>query len=177
MSHYIAVSVLGKDRPGIVSSITETLFKTGCNIEDSSMVLIRNEFAMILIVEVLSKRSLPLLKKLLQQTAKKLKLSVLVRNISLKEERTGSLKGRQFMVSVYGADKPGIVYKISSFLSEKHINITDVQTAKKAKTYIMFLEIDIPRCVSAANVKSSLTKLALSMGINISINPLEVSKL
>ena len=47
--HY-AVSVVGKDQPGIVAAIAEGLFHLGCNIADSSCTMLAGEFAMILIV-------------------------------------------------------------------------------------------------------------------------------
>ena len=42
--HY-AVSVVGKDRTGIVSGIAEALFRLGCNIADSSCTMLAGEFA------------------------------------------------------------------------------------------------------------------------------------
>ena len=47
---HFAVSVVGKDRPGIVAAIAEVLFRLGCNIADSSCTMLAGEFAMILIV-------------------------------------------------------------------------------------------------------------------------------
>ena len=47
--HY-AVSVVGKDRPGIVAGVAEVFFRLGCNIADSSCTMLAGEFAMILIV-------------------------------------------------------------------------------------------------------------------------------
>ena len=41
----LSLSAIGKDRTGIVSSISEILFKLGCNIEDSTMTLLSGQFA------------------------------------------------------------------------------------------------------------------------------------
>lgn len=35
MQHF-ALTIIGRDRPGIVSQVTEALYKLGCNIADSS---------------------------------------------------------------------------------------------------------------------------------------------
>src|SRR5450759_3244316 len=45
-----AVTIISKDRPGIVAVVTEVLFRLGCNIEDSSCTMLGGDFAMILIV-------------------------------------------------------------------------------------------------------------------------------
>ena len=50
MKNFAVVSVLGKDRPGIVASVAKVLFETGCNIEDSSMMMLASEVSMILMV-------------------------------------------------------------------------------------------------------------------------------
>src|SRR5512137_2581105 len=49
MAHF-AVTIISKDRPGIVADTTEVLFRLGCNIEDSSCTMLGGDFAMILVV-------------------------------------------------------------------------------------------------------------------------------
>jgi len=45
-----AVSVFGRDRPGIVAAVTGVLAGAGCNLEDTSMTILRGHFAMMLVV-------------------------------------------------------------------------------------------------------------------------------
>src|SRR5512140_3440912 len=47
---HFAVTIISKDRPGIVADTSETLYRLGCNIEDSSCTMLGGDFAMILIV-------------------------------------------------------------------------------------------------------------------------------
>ncbi|MRR38192.1 amino acid-binding protein, partial [bacterium] len=49
LAHY-AVTVVGKDRPGIVAATAGVLYRLGCNVEDSSSTMLGGEFSMILIV-------------------------------------------------------------------------------------------------------------------------------
>ena len=42
------LTVLGKDRPGIIAGVTEALFRAGCNLEDISMTVLEGEFAMMM---------------------------------------------------------------------------------------------------------------------------------
>ena len=46
----VAVTVLGDDRPGIVSEVSSALADLGCNLEDSTMTLLRGHFAMVVLV-------------------------------------------------------------------------------------------------------------------------------
>ena len=49
LTHF-AVTVISKDRPGIVADISEVLYRLGCNLEDSSCTMLGGDFAIILIV-------------------------------------------------------------------------------------------------------------------------------
>ena len=49
MNHF-ALTIVGRDRAGIVSQVTEILFNLGCNIADSSCSILGGQFAMILIL-------------------------------------------------------------------------------------------------------------------------------
>ena len=49
MAH-LAVSAIGSDRPGIVAAVTKVLLDQGCNLEDTSMSILRGHFAMMLVV-------------------------------------------------------------------------------------------------------------------------------
>ena len=44
------LSVIGKDKPGILAKISTILFAHGCNIEDVSQTILQTEFASIFIV-------------------------------------------------------------------------------------------------------------------------------
>jgi glycine cleavage system transcriptional repressor len=48
MKHYLLLAA-GPDRLGIVASVTRVLYRHGCNLADSSMTRLGNEFAMLVI--------------------------------------------------------------------------------------------------------------------------------
>ncbi len=49
----IIITAIGKDRPGIVSSVAEILYQLGCNIENVSQTILQSEFAGIYIISAL----------------------------------------------------------------------------------------------------------------------------
>ena len=49
LAHF-ALTIISKDRPGIVADTSEVLYRLGCNIADSSCTMLGGDFAMILIV-------------------------------------------------------------------------------------------------------------------------------
>lgn len=167
----LSLSAVGRDRTGIVSSISKVLFDLGCNIEDSTMTLLSGQFAMILLIACHENADLVKIKTKLKTVLKQIGLSC-----SVNEIVAGGKKIKTFgnyVVSVYGADKPGIVYSISKYLSDNGINITDVQTSvagARDKVYIMLLEVQIPKKMNVENIKSRMLLLSKELNVDVSFN-------
>jgi glycine cleavage system transcriptional repressor len=178
MKKTMIITAIGKDRPGIVAAVSKVLYETGCNIEDSSMTILGNDFAMILMVTLPVKVSASLLEKKLAAVRNKLGLSITQRPLKpaeLKAANTGSAV--PCMISVYGTDKPGIVYRISDFLARNKVNITDVETKILSQdtnpVYVMMLEVNVPTQARIPQVTKALSALAHELHIDITIKPIE----
>ena len=50
MDNYLVITALGKDKPGIVDKLSMAIMDCGCNIEDSRMMVMGGEFAVMLMV-------------------------------------------------------------------------------------------------------------------------------
>ena len=80
------------------------------------------------------------------------------------------------MVSVYGADHPGIVSRTTGYLAERQINITDLSTRviqAKGAVYIMLLEVEAPRSLGEQQLKEELFGLSQELKVDISVRRLE----
>lgn len=178
MERFVMITAAGPDRPGIVSGITQALHQTGCNIEDSSMTLLRGEFAMMIIVRLPLKGGMAAVKARLKKVQQRLGLSLLMRPLSAQEaSRSAGRAGRVYMLSVYGADQPGIVYRVSRLLSSKSVNITDMNTrvvGSSAKPiYVMLLELELPPGVKVPSLRAELRKLKKALSVDIDLHPVE----
>lgn len=180
MGHF-SVSVIGKDRPGIVASVTRVLFELGFNIEDSACTILGGQFAMILIVfhesfqeGVDFERSFEDLRNV------GLTISVTsVKEGEITHER--SFTGKPFILSVYGADRPGIVFRVSDELASRKVNITDLHTqlvgTKERPIYVMLLEVDIPDSVDMEEFRGVLEEVKRDLSVNITLKPIETMEL
>jgi glycine cleavage system transcriptional repressor len=171
MTKYLSLSAIGKDKAGIVSALSRVLYDCGANIEDSTMTILHGQFAVILILKV-NTSNFSKLKMLLAAVAKKLQLNISISEI--KALKNAKPTGNPYIISVYGADKTGIVYRVSQTLADFGVNITDVQTkivtSKSKKTYLMLIEADLPKKLSLTTLKKALGGLAQEMAVHISIN-------
>ncbi|MGA1862128.1 ACT domain-containing protein [Deferribacter thermophilus] len=172
--NFYALTFISEDRPGIVAKVSKILYENNFNIEDSSSTLLKGFFSMILIVSTDKDYKVNEIKKKFAPLVKELGMATSVRKI---EKFQKLPDGKTFIISVYGADKPGIVYTVSNFLAEKHINIVDLQTkvagSDKKPVYIMVLEVIIPESISDKNWDKELKEIAKSIGIDINIREIE----
>ncbi len=178
MKKMLSLSAIGKDRTGIVSSISEILFELGCNIEDSTMTLLSGQFAVILLLDCPKNSDILKLKSKLKTSLSKLDLSFSVTEV----DKPGKAKKNfgEYIIAVYGADKVGIVYNVSKYLADNKINITDVQTkisGKKDKIYIMLLEVNIPKMIKETKLRTQLDELSKKLDVEIFLNQADSSQI
>ncbi len=172
MTHY-AVSVVGADRPGIVAGVTEALYKLGCNIADSSCAMLAGEFAMILIVSHRKPFTKTLLLEELKPVCERLAMTLSVRSLPYGEEQRVESSGEICQITVYGADQPGIVYRVTSALAAHQINIMDLQTklagSDEAPVYVMLLEAALPDGLTPEKVEQLLNGLKQELQVEIGV--------
>ncbi|MBX7220229.1 MAG: amino acid-binding protein [Blastocatellia bacterium] len=180
---FFAMTAVGKDRPGIVAAVTRVLFELGCNIEDSSHTILGGEFAIILLLTAPDGVTRDRLETSLREAGSPLGLTVNLCAIS-ETELTRTKDNRHtlpFLISVYGSDHPGIVYRITRHLAEKDVNITDMNTKvirkNETTTYVMMLEIEIPSEVNPSHLTLELEAIGKDLGVQVGVRPMEVAEL
>ena len=179
MSHF-ALTIVGRDRPGIVSQVTEILFNLGCNIADSSCSILGGQFAMILILahpEFKDRESFGEAFKPLEDTD----LSVALRVLKPGGEIRADIDGEICMISVYGSDQPGIIYRVARILGEKQVNITDLNTklvgSEERPVYVMILEASLPTDISEDDVEGWLAPVRKELQVDISVRTIPTVEL
>jgi glycine cleavage system transcriptional repressor len=178
MPHF-AVSAVGVDRPGIVAAVTRVLVDQGCNLEDTSMSILRGHFAMMLLVAGPDGLSPEALEAALAGSAGDLDLVLAVRRID--DTVPIPLQGETWTVSVYGADQPGIVHRVTQLLAEVGANVVDLTTRvigdPDRPLYAMLLDITLPAGVEGTTLRDRLDQLAGELGVDCSMHPADADVL
>jgi glycine cleavage system transcriptional repressor len=174
MSHY-AITAVGRDRPGIVAAVTGVLKDHDCNLEDTSMSILRGHFAMMLVVAGPERLDAAALESTLKGLTSGLDLVVAVRQID--DDVPASPEGDAWTVAVYGVDRPGIVHSITALLADVGVNITDLTTRMigdaRQPVYAMVLEVTLPPSVTPEQVAARLDEQAEALGVECSLHPSE----
>lgn len=181
MKQNIVITALGKDRPGIVAAVTQVLYEAGCNLEDSSMTILEGEFAMILVASLPEGIQIESLNKKFEGVRKNLGLSISLKAMSREETQTKKSPLQPQMISVYGLDQSGIVYRVAELLAKEKVNITDVNTKRvldgKSHLYMMMLEVEPPSGANLQDLQTKLEALGKELAITVTLHPIETPTL
>jgi glycine cleavage system transcriptional repressor len=172
----LAVTAIGADRPGIVAGVTGALVAHGCNLEDTSMSILRGHFAMVLIVGAPDGVEPAVLEEALAADAATSDLVVAVRAVSDVHARGGAPAGERWTVVVYGADHPGIVHGITSVLADAGVNVVDLTTrvtGDERPIYAMVMEVELPGGLTGAELDERLAATSAALGVECTLHPSE----
>ena len=165
----LAVTVIGRDRPGIVADVTAAVAELGGNLEDSSMTLLRGHFAWMLTAEVAASPQ-ELAARLAPLAADGLTVSVL----PVVDEDPVASQSSPFVLSVHGADRPGIVAALTALLATVGGNITDLSTRLgPGGLYLFIAEVLIPDEVDVVALGVQLAQTGGELGVGVSLLPAE----
>jgi glycine cleavage system transcriptional repressor len=172
------MTAVGRDRPGIVAAISGALLELGGNIQDSQMSILRGHFAVMLLVDVPGAIDERELQRRLEPVGRELGLEAIA--VNAVDDLGGPGAPPSHVISVYGADHPGIVHAAASALAELQVNITGLETRLTGPAgsplYVMFIEVALGTAAEA-EVKAALSDVAGKAGVEVSFRPLEAEAL
>jgi glycine cleavage system transcriptional repressor len=172
----LAVTAIGADRPGIVAGVTGALVAHGCNLEDTSMSILRGHFAMVLIVGAPDGLEPGVLEEALASDPATSDLVVAVRTVVDVHEQGGAASGERWTVVVYGADHPGIGHGITSVLAGAGVNIVDLTTrvtGDDRPIYAMVMEVELPDGLTGDELDQRLAAVSADLGVECTLHPSE----
>ena len=162
----LAVAVLGPDRPGVIAALSEVVLAEHGNLLDASMTILRGQFAMTLVVDVPVDAERVLTD--LEPVAERLGLLVSVRAVGAIEQGPATAP---YVVHVHGADRPGIVPRITAAIAAHGANVTDLTTRLADGLYVLVAEIAVPAGVDVTALQGDVAAVAADLGVKATVTP------
>jgi glycine cleavage system transcriptional repressor len=173
---HAAVTVIGNDRPGIVAAVTRTLYEAGCNLEDVTSTILRGHFSMMLFVALPDDVEAADLEERLDLIGKEMRLVVTARAV---DETEIEVAAPTHIVSVYGSDQPGIVFRVAEILARDGANVTDLTSrvigSDEHPVYALMLEVELPG--TPGELERDLSALKTELGVEVTVRALETDLL
>lgn len=133
------MTLVGKDQPGIVAKTSTALFDAGCNFGEASMMRLGGNFSIMLMLQYQGDAGQ--LEEKIKPVAQQLKLHVHIDPIAgqLHDHRIPDVR-----ITVYGADRAGIVAQVTTALANAGLDIFDLESdvagTDEKPIYIMHME-------------------------------------
>jgi glycine cleavage system transcriptional repressor len=141
------------------------------------MTLLRGSFAMVLLVRTDASR--PDVESALAEVASDGRLTVDVREVP-PPEPASTEPAAGYVLSVHGADRPGIVSALTAEVAAGGGNVTDLTTRLAGDLYVLVAEVQLPTRPGSPDVgelAERISRTAESLGVEASLRPLETDEL
>lgn len=169
MSEWMMLTLVGEDRPGIVAAVTAALHEGGCYLGETSMIRLGGNFTIMMMVRCADVACNP-----------QMLLEPVVRSMGLRVHKDvidGHLHSHiepNVRISVYGADRAGIVADVTRVLAQLGLNIlgleSDVGGSDEKPIYILHIEGVVEQQVG---VVESALRDALGESIDVTVMPID----
>lgn len=165
------LSVIGKDRIGIVSEVTQFLYREGLNIVDIEQSVIHSQFTMVLLIQPLQdhfprKR----VQAGLNHLARALDMRITMTPLrAFKGLRLAETK-KSYILTILGGDRPGVVAGFSSVLAKHACNIERIKMIARGEFLAMEMWVDL-REAHFTHLRADLNRVAKSVGMDLIVQP------
>jgi glycine cleavage system regulatory protein len=169
----LVVTVIGKDRPGLVESVSAVVEDHGGSWVESRMSRLAGEFAGILRVSVPAAQADGLASALEALKAGGLRV-VVERGFEESDE-----DGHVIVLELIGSDRPGIVHKISEALAARGVNVDELNTECDGAPWSgdtlfkAMARLRAPQSLDLDQLRESLEAIAGDLMVDITIGEAE----
>lgn len=164
----IVISVLSKDRPGIIADIANIIYELKGDLADMSQSVLNGFFSMIILANFDAELSIEEISKKMDSISTESSLTCIVKEtVDFGAVPTSNITGDIYVVTAQGKNRTGLVAAIGSYCKKQNINIIGYVTKLNDDTYSMMLDIVIPDNLSADSVHDDLAEVGGDLGLSI----------
>lgn len=171
------LSVIGKDKPGILANISAILFRHGCNIEDVSQTILQTEFASIFIVLNPEDHPLEVIGRALNEALAGMELSAHLRPMTA-APASAPAASQPFVITTRGVDKPGTIAAVTTAIASLSCNVANfraiITQEDGVDEMIMIFEVDMPMGVEHRQLRQVMQEVCGRFGLDVSVQHREI---
>lgn len=166
---HIVLSAVGADRTGLVDQVTAFVLDHGGNLEDSRMVNLRGQFAMMILVAG-SEEVMGRLRDGLGALEHDAQIHAEI-HAAGGREAAASL-AVPYRLNTWAMDTPGLMRSVSRVLAEKGVNIESAETTLRPAPFTntplfeMELVVAVPSSVPVAELREAVGELCDELNID-----------
>ncbi len=167
MKSLYVISAVGRDKPGLVYSVTRVLAQAGINIVDIDARSVRGHFSMFLVVDLApSNCSYEEMERRLAPVHKEFDLGL--RTEPYEAGRRKAHK-RLMVLTVMGADRPGIVAEVSGICARHSVNIESVKMIARGEYIASEFSVDTSDLEDVSMFRRVMYEFSSRTGLDVSL--------
>ncbi|ACR68407.1 glycine cleavage system transcriptional repressor [Edwardsiella ictaluri] len=176
--HYLVITALGADRSGIVNNITRHVSSCGCNIEDSRLAMLGEEFTFIMLLSG-SWNAITLIESTLPLKGVEMDLLIVMKRTTWHERPT---MPATVWVQVEVKDSPHIIERFTDLFDSQRMNIAELvsrtQTREGSDEQQLYIQITAhsPASQDPTLIERAFNQLCLELNAQGSINVVNYSQ-
>ncbi len=162
------LSVMSDDHPGIVSAVTGAIGELQGNITSCSQTVVEGYFTLIMIASFPASVTKEAIVELVEApSTNRGQLQVIVQ--PYREHPTPPMlqKAERFVVTAFGADKPGIIRGFTRYLADKEINIIDLYGDLRGEEFVLITQVEMPTHWSVRMIQADLEEMGAQDGFTV----------
>ena len=167
----LIITVLGKDRPGIISRVSADLFDLDCNLENVNQMILQGQFAGFFIAEAPKALTPETIQETLARKSNGNGLSIYVRVLDPAD--TAASDGEVFLITTIGPDQKGLVARFSGIIAAHNANILNLKAVFKGgsdpNANVMIYQVAITPQVDAQALFTALREKAEKLNLDVRI--------
>jgi glycine cleavage system transcriptional repressor len=175
MKQFLAVSAIGKDRPGLAHEVVRTIADCGASISESRMLPLGGEFGMLILVTG-NWHAMARLESELARLGESAGLALQVHRTEPRPLREDHIP---YSIDVIGPDHPGIVAGLAGFFTARHIEIAEIvsrgynASQTGAAMFAVQMMINVPVRAPVAQLREDFMEYCDSQNLDAILEPVK----
>jgi len=169
----LIITVLGKDRPGIISKISAILYENNCNLENVNQMILQNQFAGFFFVEPPSGLTRNQLERTFLEQTQDSGLTIHVNPLGTNGTPQEEMQSEIFLITTIGPDQKGLVARFSTIIAKFNANIINLKAVFKGgsdpNANVMSYQVSISPDIDAPGMFQALREKACELNLDIRI--------
>ena len=156
----LVISVMSKDRPGIIADITGVILDLDGDLADLTQSVLGGYFSMILIAEFDKKVTPEDVLAGFSHIDSDTKIEATIKNMDVAlETEKNNLPQETFIVTAQAINRKGLVNIMGDFFYSRDINVLDLETTRDNDSYTMIFQVDLSSIASLKDLRKELQLL------------------
>ncbi len=172
----LVVTVLGRDREGLVAHITEVTAIANANIIDVEQNVIHGLFSMFMLIDISNSNSgFGRICADLLRVGKSLNVEISITPFG-EYGRYNPIDGKSLQaITIIGVDRPGIVAGVSKSLYDLGVNIEKMRMIARGELITMEMIVDSKE-IAISSLRQEMRRVGESLGVDIIVQPEDISR-